>query len=210
LLAGGHPPPPVAAACRRWPISAIWSPSCTRSGPGESSRHRESYRSSRVTDRGRVEALHSGGGTGPGHSGEEGVLAQRERGREKGHGVILTTRGCYDDDWRLKIGGAVVKSWRRKVDRRRSRAALMEEGDAEVAGPSGSRGSIREAPAEVVRGLGRHKTHRRRGIARRRAYRGRSNGGGAFQSEQRRTVQRLGCAWGSCCSLEIGPRSAGG
>jgi hypothetical protein len=44
-------------------------------------------------------------------------------------------------------GGSGVKSWRRKVDRRRSRAALAEEGDAEVAGPSGSRGSIREPPA---------------------------------------------------------------
>jgi hypothetical protein len=79
LLAGGHPP--VAAARRRWPISAIWAPSCTRSGPGESSRHCESYRMSRVMDQGWVEALHSGGGTGPGHSGEEGTLAQRERGR---------------------------------------------------------------------------------------------------------------------------------
>jgi hypothetical protein len=169
-------------------------PSCMRSGPGESSRHRESYRTSRATDRGRIEAHHSGGSTGPGHSGEEGALAQRKRGREKGHGAILTTPGCYDDDWRPKIGGAGVKSWRRKVDRRRSRAALAEEGDAEVAGPSGSRGSIREALAEVVRGLGRPKTHWRRGIARRSTYRGRSNGGGAFQSEQRRTVQRLGRA----------------
>jgi hypothetical protein len=60
--------------------------------------------------------------------------------------VTLTTPGCYDDDWRPKIGGAGVKSWRRKVDRRRSWVALAEEGDAEVAGPSGSRGSIREAP----------------------------------------------------------------
>jgi hypothetical protein len=73
--------PPVAAAHRRWPISAIWAPSCTRSGPGESSRHRESYMTSRAMDRGRVEALHSGGGTRPGHNGEEGALAQRERGR---------------------------------------------------------------------------------------------------------------------------------
>jgi hypothetical protein len=35
---------------------------------------------------------------------------------------------------------------------RRGRAALTEEGDAEVAGPSGWRESLREVPAEVTRG----------------------------------------------------------
>jgi hypothetical protein len=41
----------------------------------------------------------------------------------------------------------------------------MEEGDAEVIEPSGSRGSVRGAPVEVARGLRRPETHRRRVIA---------------------------------------------
>jgi plasmid stability protein len=51
-------------------------------------------------------------------------------------------------------------------DRRRGRAALMEEGDAEVIKPSGLRGSVRGTPVEVARELKRSETHRRRGIAR--------------------------------------------
>jgi hypothetical protein len=51
-------------------------------------------------------------------------------------------------------------------DRRWGRAALMEEGDAEVIKPSGLLGSVRGAPVEVTRGLRRPETHRRRGIAR--------------------------------------------
>jgi hypothetical protein len=43
--------------------------------------------------------------------------------------------------------------------------ALAEEGDAEVAGPSGLRGSIREAPAEATRGLRGPAVHRRQAIA---------------------------------------------
>jgi hypothetical protein len=56
---------------------------------------------------------------------------------------------------------------------------------------------------EVARRLGRPETHRRRGIALRRGtYRQWINGGGSFQSEQWRTVQRLGALWGGCYDLE--------
>jgi hypothetical protein len=43
--------------------------------------------------------------------------------------------------------------------------ALAEEGDAEVTGPSGLRGSIREATAEATRGLRRPTVHRQQAIA---------------------------------------------
>jgi hypothetical protein len=65
---------PAAAASRSWPISVIWAPSCTRSGPGEGSRYRGSYRTSKTTNRGRVEALHGGG--------RHGVTGER-------HGAVL-------------------------------------------------------------------------------------------------------------------------
>jgi hypothetical protein len=66
----------------------------------------------------------------------------------------------------------------------------------------GLRGSVRGAPVEVARRLGRPEMHQRRGIALRRGtYRRWINGGGAFLSEQWRTVQRLGACWGGCCDL---------
>jgi hypothetical protein len=65
-----------------------------------------------------------------------------------------------------------------------------------VIGASGLRGSVRGAPMEVAKGLGRPETHRRRGIALRRGtFCRRIHGGGAFQSERWRAVQRLGARW---------------
>jgi hypothetical protein len=78
-------------------------------------------------------------------------------------------------------------------DRRRRKGGACGGTAAEVIGASRLRGSVRGAPVEVARGLGRPETHRRRGIALQRGtYRRRINGGGAFQSERWRVVQRLG------------------
>jgi hypothetical protein len=49
------------------------------------------------------------------HGGKGDAHAQREIGREKGHGALLTTPGCCDDGWRLRIEGAGVESRWRKV-----------------------------------------------------------------------------------------------
>jgi hypothetical protein len=67
---------PAAVARRSWPISVIWAPSCTRSGPGEGSRYRGSYRTSKMTDRGRVKALHGGGRHGVAGERRGAVLAR--------------------------------------------------------------------------------------------------------------------------------------
>jgi hypothetical protein len=47
------------------------------------------------------------------HGGKGNVLTRRERGREKGHGVILTTPRSYDDGLWWEIGGAGVELQRR-------------------------------------------------------------------------------------------------
>jgi hypothetical protein len=66
-----------------------------------------------------------------GHGGKGDAHAQREIGREKGHGVLLTTPGCCDDGWRLKIEGAGVESrWRRVVWRRRCPQVERRHGGA--------------------------------------------------------------------------------
>jgi hypothetical protein len=69
----------------------------------------------------------------------------------------MLTRGCGDlsCDGRRRTTAAGGEGAR----------ALAEEGDAEVAGPSGLRGSIREAPAETTRGLKELAVHRRQRIA---------------------------------------------
>jgi hypothetical protein len=50
-------------------------------------------------------------------------------------------------------------------DRRRRGRALVEEGDAEVAGVLGLRKSAPGTPVEVIRGLREPAVHRRQGIA---------------------------------------------
>jgi hypothetical protein len=50
-------------------------------------------------------------------------------------------------------------------DRRRRGSGSRGKGDAEVAGPSGLRGSIQGAPAEATRGLRGLAVHRRQAIA---------------------------------------------
>jgi hypothetical protein len=95
-------------------------------------------------------------------------------------------------------------------DRRRRRAGAPGGTAAEVIGASGLRGSVRGAPVEVAMGLRRPKTHRRRGITLQRVtYRRRINGGGAFQSERWRAVQRLGRA-GRLLRIRVGPSSGCG
>jgi hypothetical protein len=67
---------PAVAARRNWPISVIWALSCTRLGPREGSRYRESYGMSRTMDRDRVEALHGGGRHGVAGERRGAVLAR--------------------------------------------------------------------------------------------------------------------------------------
>jgi hypothetical protein len=67
----------------------------------------------------------------------------------------MLTRGLRWSELQRKMAGG--------EDRRRGWAVLAEEGDTEVAEPSGLRELVREAPAEVTRRLGQPETCRRRG-----------------------------------------------
>jgi hypothetical protein len=84
------------------------------------------------------------------HGGKGDAHAQREIGREKGHGALLTTPGCCDDGWRPRIEGAGVESrwrkvgWRRRCPRvERRRCPRVERRHAAL----GHRGKLREAVA---------------------------------------------------------------
>jgi hypothetical protein len=85
----------------------------------------------------------------------------------------------------------------------RAAETVGDRGETAVGVPrtSGLRGPIRGVPVEVARGLGRPEVHRWRGTKMRRHLPTVANNGGAFQSEQWRSVQGSGRAQEGRCNL---------
>jgi hypothetical protein len=121
-------------------------------------------------------------------------LGPRHLAQDDQEDDVVLTEGLNGSEKRCRLAG--------DEDRRRRQGGARGGTAAEMLRASGLLGSVRGTPVEVAKRLGRPEMHQWRGIALRRGtYRRRVNGGGAFQSKQQRTVQRLGARWGGCCDL---------